>query len=164
MSELGEVLKVEGDLQSARQQYQAVLEASQKIGDLNTIEESRVALADLALEEGHPYQAEPILSAAIAQFEKEKADPDTISAYTILSRALLLQSKLKDSRNAIEHAAELGRSSPDPALTLPIAYSNSACRNLSGGPQPSWISDDCKRTPAIGSHRSYRQEAGILQP
>jgi ATP/maltotriose-dependent transcriptional regulator MalT len=57
----------------------------------------------------------------IAEFEKEKVDPDTTSAYTVLSRALLMQGKLEDSRKAIQHAAELGRHSPDPALTLPIA-------------------------------------------
>ena len=121
ISELGVVLKAEGDLQSARRQYQSALDLSQKMGDMDAMEESQVALVDLALEEGHADQAEPLLRAAISQFEKEKVDPDTTSAYTVLSRALLMQGNLEESRKAIQHAAELGHHSPDPALTLPIA-------------------------------------------
>ena len=57
-------MKAEGDLQSARRQYQSALDMSQKMGDMDAMEESQVALVDLALEEGHADQAEPLLRAA----------------------------------------------------------------------------------------------------
>ena len=70
-----------------------------------------------------------MLRAAIAEFEKEKETPDATSAYTLLSRALLAQGKLEEARKAIQHAAELGRKSPDPALTLPYRHSKRANRD-----------------------------------
>lgn len=121
LSELGDVLKAEGDLKGARQQYEAAMEIRQKMGETNTIAESQVTLADVALEEGHADQAEPLLHAAIAEFEKEKSDPDTASGYLVLSRALLAERKLDEAREAVKRAAELTLTSPDPAMKLPIA-------------------------------------------
>ena len=121
MSELGDVLKAEGDLKGARQQYEAALEIRQKMGEMATIAESQVSLADLALEEGHADQAEPLLRAAIAEFEKEKSDPDTASGYLVLSRALLAEGKLNEAREAVKRAADLTVTIPDPAMKLPIA-------------------------------------------
>jgi DNA-binding winged helix-turn-helix (wHTH) protein/tetratricopeptide (TPR) repeat protein len=121
LSELGDVLKAEGDLKGARQQYGAALEIRQKMGETSTIAESQVTLADLSLEEGHADQVEPLLRAAIAEFEKEKSDPDTASGYLVLSRALLAEGKLDEAREAVKRAAELTVTSPDPAMKLPIA-------------------------------------------
>ena len=118
---LGDVLKAEGNAEAARRQYQAALDIAKKAGEAYSVAETQVELSDLALDEGHPEQAEPLLRAAIAEFEKEKSDPDSTTAYTELSRALLMEDKLQDARNTIQHAAELGRTSPDPALKLPIA-------------------------------------------
>jgi eukaryotic-like serine/threonine-protein kinase len=116
---LGDVLKTEANSAAARQQYQSALDIRQKAGE--PVAESSVELADLALDEGRPDQAEPLLRAAIAEFEKEKADPDSASAYIELSRTLLMEGKLEDARKALQQAADLSRTSPDPALKLPIA-------------------------------------------
>ena len=119
MNVLGGVLMAEGNLEEARQQYQLALDIGKKAGE--PVAETQVELSELALEAGHPDQAEPLLRAAIAEFEKEKADPDSTSAYIELSRMLLMEGKLQDARTAIQHAAELSRTSPDPGLKLPIA-------------------------------------------
>jgi len=121
MVSFGEALKAEGDLQGARQQFQEALDIRQKVGELGLVEEDQAEIADLDLDEGHPDQAEPLLRAAIPEFEREKSDPGATSAYTDLSRALLMEGKLADARNVIQRAVELARSSPDPALKLPIA-------------------------------------------
>jgi len=121
MTVLGDALMAQGDLAGARQQYQQALETRQKLGEQDLVAESQVSLAELSFEEGHPEQAETLLPPAIAEFEKEKETPDATSAYTLLSRALLTQGKLEEARKAIQHAAELGEKSPDPALTLPLA-------------------------------------------
>lgn len=118
---LGDALTAQGDLAGARQQFQQTLEIRQKMDEQGPAAESQASLAELSLEEGHPEQAETLLRAAITEFEKEKETPDATSAYTVLSRALLTQDKLEEARKAIQHAAELGRESPDPALRLPIA-------------------------------------------
>lgn len=120
MSELGDVLKAEGDLPGARQQYQAALDQRQTRGRALDVAESQASLSELAVEEGHPEQAETLVRLAIAEFEKEKADPDTATAYTVLSRALLMEGKLDEARKSVQHATELSLASPDPELKLPI--------------------------------------------
>jgi DNA-binding winged helix-turn-helix (wHTH) protein/tetratricopeptide (TPR) repeat protein len=124
LNELGEVLEAEGDLQGARQQFQAAVDMEKESGKPYLMAESQAALAELSLEEGRPEQAEPLLRLVIAEFEKEKADPDMTGAYTVLSRTMLMQGKLEEARTAIKHAVELSRTSLDPAVKLPIAIEN----------------------------------------
>ena len=119
MRDLGEVLLAQGDLAGARSQLEQSLAIAQKIGALVSVAESQEELARVAIEEGHPEQAEASLHSAITEFEKEKSDPDASSAYTQLSRALLMQGKLNEARTAAQRAAELSRTSSDPALKLP---------------------------------------------
>jgi DNA-binding winged helix-turn-helix (wHTH) protein/tetratricopeptide (TPR) repeat protein len=121
---LGSALMAQGDLAGARQQYQQTLEIRQKMDEQGPVAESQTSLAELSLEEGHPEQAETLLRAAIAEFEKEKETPNATRAYTLLSRALLAQGKLEEARKAIQHAGELSRTSPDPALTSPLTIQN----------------------------------------
>ena len=92
-----------------------------KAGENYLVASTETALADLDLEEGHPEQAETILRRSIAEFEKEHEDPDAISAYTLLSRALLTEQKPDDARKAIQRAIELSRASSLPALKIPAS-------------------------------------------
>jgi len=119
--QMGEVLKAEGNLAGARQQFEAARDTQQKAGDMGLLEESQAELADVDLEEGHPADAESLVRPAITEFENEKSDPATAAAYSELSQALLAQGKLDEARKAIQRATELNRASSDPALKLPIA-------------------------------------------
>ena len=119
MLELGEVLEAEGDLAGSRSQLEQALATQQKMGSQQLAAETQVALAGLAVEERHPESAEPLLRAAIADFEREKSDPDASSAYTLLSRALRLEGKIDEARQAAQRGAELARTSSDPSLKLP---------------------------------------------
>ena len=105
----------------------------QKVGSLSLVAESQVELAELALDEGHPDKAEQLVRTAIAQFEKEKGDPDTSSAYTMLSRALLMQGKVEDALKAAERGGELSLTSSDPALKLPAAIQRSRVEIATAG-------------------------------
>jgi DNA-binding winged helix-turn-helix (wHTH) protein/tetratricopeptide (TPR) repeat protein len=130
---LGEVSKTEGDLKGAQQQVQATLDIRQKVGETGLVRESQLELAGLAIEEGQANQAEPLLRAAIVEFEKEKGDPDTTNGYTLLSRILQAQGKVEEARKAIQQAAELGRKSHDPALILPIAIQTARLETATAG-------------------------------
>jgi DNA-binding winged helix-turn-helix (wHTH) protein/tetratricopeptide (TPR) repeat protein/TolB-like protein len=136
MAVLGGALMAQADLRGARQQYEQTLETRQKMGEQDLVEESHVSLARLSLEENHPDQAEPLLRAAIAEFEKEKGEPDATGAYTLLSRALLMQGKLEEAHKAIQHAAELARNVPDPALALPITIQSARIETSAAGQAP----------------------------
>ena len=119
MLDLGEVLEAQADLSGARSQFEQSLATAQKIGALVNAAESQEELARLAIEEAHPERAEALLHNAIAEFEKEKSDPDLSSAYTLLSRALLMQGKLDEARTTAQRGAEFSLTSSDPALKLP---------------------------------------------
>jgi tetratricopeptide (TPR) repeat protein len=119
MLDLGDVLLAQGDLKGAQSQFEGSLAIAQKIGASLNVAESQEELAHLAIEENHPEQAEASLRRAIAEFEKEKSDPDSSSAYTLLSRALLMQGKLDQASAAAQRASAFSRTSSDPALKLP---------------------------------------------
>jgi eukaryotic-like serine/threonine-protein kinase len=119
--ELGEVLEQQGDLPGARTQFQQSLALRQQVGAADLVAESQVELGVLSIEEGHPEQAETLLKGAIPEFEKEKSDPDAASAYTHLSRALLLQGKVDEARSAVERAIQLSPTPSGPALTIPAS-------------------------------------------
>ena len=119
--QMGEVQRVEGDLVGARKQFESARDLELKAGDAGMVEESQAELADLDLEEGHASEAESLVRGAIAEFEKEKSDPATAASYAQVGQALLAQGKVDEARRAVEHAIDLNRNSPDPALNLPIA-------------------------------------------
>lgn len=134
MVELGSALEAEGDLQGAKEQFEQTAVMRQKFGASLLVEESHVELAGVRIEEGHPDDAEPLLRAALAVFEKEKSDPDSSSAYTLLSRVLLEQGKLDDARSAAKKGAQLSLSSADPALRLPAEIQEARVESASGDP------------------------------
>lgn len=121
MTVLGETLEAEGKVAEARKQFEQSLAIRQSMAAMDLVAESQVELGELALQEKHPDQAESLFRSAIAEFEKEKSDPDATSAYTLLSRALLMEGKLDDARRAARDGSELSRTSSDPALKLPAA-------------------------------------------
>jgi tetratricopeptide (TPR) repeat protein len=121
MIEVAEALKAEGDLAGARSQFEQTLSIRQKMGAVDLVAETQVELANLDIEENHPDKAEALIRTALADFEKEKSDPDSSSAYTILSRALLMQGKFEEANKSSRRAAELSLTSSDPALKLPAA-------------------------------------------
>ncbi len=121
MMVLGETLQAEGNLAQAREQFEQSLAIRQRMAAMDLVAETQEDLAELALHERHPEQAESLLRSALAEFEKEKSDPDASSAYTQLSRALLMEGKVGQAGEAAARGAELSLTSSDPALKLPVA-------------------------------------------
>jgi DNA-binding winged helix-turn-helix (wHTH) protein/tetratricopeptide (TPR) repeat protein/TolB-like protein len=121
MTILADVLKTEGDLQGARHEFEEVLALRKKVGQAELAAETQLDLADLSVDDGHLDLAEPLVRPAIAEFEKEKADPDIASAYIVLSRVLLSQGKMDDAQKVSKHAVELTLTTADPSLKLPAA-------------------------------------------
>ena len=115
---LGEVLEAQGDLAGARSQFEATLATRQKMGALELAAESQTALGALDIEQGRIEQAGSLIRAALAEFEKEKSDPDSSTAYVLLSRALLMQGEQDEARKAAQRGADLSLTSSDPALRL----------------------------------------------
>ena len=87
----------------------------------NLVAEEQEEIAELLLDQKSPDKAEPLLRSALAEFEKENADPDASSAYVLLARALLDEGKLDEAQQMVKRGSALSTSSPDPALRLPAA-------------------------------------------
>lgn len=135
---LGEVMQAEDDLEGARAQFQETIEIRRKMGEEELVSESQTELASVLLDEGKPTEAESLLRAAIVDFEKEQADPDTMFAYTSLSKALADQGKLSEARAAIGEAVKLVSHDASPAARLSLlmqsANLETAGANGEGGP------------------------------
>jgi len=116
---LGEILETEGKLADSRRQFEDALAVQQKMGAKALAAETQLELARLSMEESKAEQAEATVRAAITTFEEEKSDPDLSSAYTLLSRALLLQGRLEEARNAARRGVEFSLTSSEPGLKLP---------------------------------------------
>jgi DNA-binding winged helix-turn-helix (wHTH) protein/Tfp pilus assembly protein PilF/TolB-like protein len=123
---LGDIEKAQGDLESARKNYQ---EALQIIKDANSpVAAAQVSLANLSVAEGHADSAVPLIRQAIAEFEKEQNAGDEINGYTSLSRALLAEGKPTEARDAIAHAFRLSDlyDFPTLALSLQLVHARAA--------------------------------------
>ncbi len=132
MIELGTALEAQGDLAGARSQFAQTLAMRKEMGALDSVAESQVALAEVTIAEGHPQDAEPMLRAAIAAFEKAKSDPAASAAYTLLSRALLMQGKVDQAGKAAQRGNELSLTTSDPALKLPAQIEQARVDMASG--------------------------------
>ena len=104
---LGDVLKEEGDLDGARRQFQESLATRVKLGDQGLIAQSRASLASLSIEEARASEAEADLRAVLPEFEKEKDVASNVAANVDLTRALLMQGKFDEAREAVLLAKDL---------------------------------------------------------
>lgn len=115
---LADIQRMQGDLNGATQSHQEAIRAFAKVkfspaGD-------QAALAQLAIDAGHPDQAERQIRDVIASFEKDKNAGEELGGYVILCKALLAQGKTAETRSAIEHAKKLAELHEFPVLEMPM--------------------------------------------
>lgn len=147
--ELGEALEAQGDLAGARSQFEQTLAIRQKMGALDLAAESQIELARLDIEEKRPEQAEPLIRSAIAECEEEKSDPDLSSAYTLLSRVLLIEGKVEEASKAAQRGAELSLTSSDPALRLPAEIQQARVEMANAGDDKAKLSVPLRQLHAV---------------
>ena len=71
-----------------------------ELGELESLAQSRLALAELSLEEGRPDQAEVLIRQSIEVFDDGKARDWHASAELLLSRCLATKQKQEEGRQA----------------------------------------------------------------
>ena len=133
LSGLGQVLAYQGDLTAARRSQEEALAIRKEIGEKAAQAESLLALADLALEEEHPTDAETAVRTALEEFQAEKLRDDEIIARTLLARALLMQHKDAEAAREIDLAADLARGSPTREVRMSYAITAARVRGARGG-------------------------------
>ena len=100
-----------GALAAARKSYEESLALRERAGEKQAAAETQVALASLAIEEGHAHEAEDALKKCMEQFHREQAVDDELAASTMLTRALLAEGKIGDAKKEIEGAKALATQS-----------------------------------------------------
>jgi eukaryotic-like serine/threonine-protein kinase len=102
LSGMGDVLIDRGDLVAAHKSYEESLALHNQAGEKQNASEMQVALAHLAIEEGHPADAESALIKCKDQFDKERQADDELTASTVLTQALLAEGKHADAAKEVE--------------------------------------------------------------
>ncbi|MGB8537933.1 MAG: tetratricopeptide repeat protein [Acidobacteriaceae bacterium] len=107
LSGLGDVYRDRGDLAQSRKAYEEAITFRKQIGERQTVGQSEVQLARLAVEEGRAGEAETTLRQWKEQFQLEQQADDELLASVGLAEALLAQGKQAEAQREIEGAREL---------------------------------------------------------
>jgi len=98
LSGLGDVFMERDQLVAARGQYEMALRLRKDIGEDETVLQTRVALAQLAVEEGRLTDAEQEAKQSRDQLHREQFSDDELVAGLVVVRAMLAQSKSADAK------------------------------------------------------------------
>jgi DNA-binding winged helix-turn-helix (wHTH) protein/tetratricopeptide (TPR) repeat protein len=104
---LGDVYRDRGDLALSRKSYEQAITFRKQIGERQTVGQSQVQLARLAIEEGQAAAAETILRQWKEQFHLEQQADDELLSSIGLSEALLAQGKQTEAQREIEGTRDL---------------------------------------------------------
>lgn len=147
---LGDVLSSGGNLDAARKRHEEALALRNEIGEKLWAAVSRLALAALLIEQGRPAEAESKVREAAKEFRGEKRFAyGEISAYELLARSLLAQSKFAGAQKAIDRANALLRGSELLSDRLSVAITAARVQAPASG----------KRAEAVKSLESVLAEA-----
>ena len=131
---LGDVFTDRGDLTAARKSYEESLALRDQAGEKQAAAETHVALARLAIEEGHAADAEAEMRKCKEQFHRERATDDELAASVMLAQALLAQGKQEDARTELDAARALAAGSQNRLVRF--QYDLSLARVLLDSAQP----------------------------
>ena len=98
---LGDVSMQQDQLTAARRQYETAFKLRKAVGEKQTILQTRVALARLALEDGHTKDVEPDLRQCLNELHREQLPDDELWAGLVLANALLKLSKNVDAKKEL---------------------------------------------------------------
>lgn len=107
-----------GDLTAAGKSYADALRLRTQIGEMQNLEESKVSIAKLSIEEGLAATVESALRKSKEQFHREHQADDEIAASATLAEALLAENKLSEATDEIEATARLASNSQNQAVRL----------------------------------------------
>ena len=134
---LGDVDRDRGNLAAARKAYEESLALRNQTGEKQTAAETQVALARLAIEEGHAPDAETLLRKCEAQFHQEQQADDELTTSAVLIGALLAQSKNSDAKAEEERMETLANKSENALGRLQFSLASARVLLTSNHPESS---------------------------
>jgi serine/threonine protein kinase/tetratricopeptide (TPR) repeat protein len=109
------------DLTRAHEEYDEALTLRNELGEKDTLAATHVAIAELAIEEGHPGAAERPAREARDEFQKAHKSDDQITAAVVLVGALLAGGKNEDALKEVGRAAPIAARSQNLSVQLAFA-------------------------------------------
>jgi len=132
LSGSGDVLTDRGDLVAARKSYEEALTIRKQTGEKQTAAETELALAHLAIEEGHSSDAETVIRKCKEQFHQDQQADDELAASIVLIDALLAESKLPEAESEAGQAKSLADKSANTLLRLQFEMVSGRVQDWSG--------------------------------
>jgi serine/threonine protein kinase/tetratricopeptide (TPR) repeat protein/TolB-like protein len=123
---LGSVELKNADLTAARKDFEEALSLRTGLGEKDTITSTKVAIAELTIEEGHPGAAEKPALEAKDEFQKAHKSDEQIAATSVLVTALLAEGKNDDALREVSKAAPIAAKSQN--LSTQLAFAIAAAR------------------------------------
>jgi eukaryotic-like serine/threonine-protein kinase len=121
------------DFKQAHKDYEEALGLRNELGEKDTIPGTRVAIAELAVEEGHPDAAEGPAVEARDAFQKAHKSDDQITATVALVDALLARGKNDDALKEVGKTAPIATKSQN--LSVQLAFAAARARTESASQQ-----------------------------
>ena len=132
LSGRGDVLTDRGDLVAARKSYEEALAIRKQTGEKQTAAETELALARLAIEEGHAADAETVIRKCKEQFHQDQQADDELAASIVLIEAFLSESKLSEAEIEGGQAKSLADKSANTLLHLQFEMMFARAEGLAG--------------------------------
>jgi serine/threonine protein kinase/tetratricopeptide (TPR) repeat protein len=121
LSALGTLFEYRGDLATAKKNISDALGIRTELGEVGgTTSEDKLALASIALEEGHADEALAGARKAAVEFQAQKELSKEGLARSLAAKALLALGKLQDAQSESKQAESLVAKSDDPTILLPV--------------------------------------------
>jgi DNA-binding winged helix-turn-helix (wHTH) protein/tetratricopeptide (TPR) repeat protein len=129
---VGDLLVDRGDVTAARSSYEESLAIRKKTGEKQTAAETELALARLAIEEGHSADAETVIRKCKEQFHQDQQADDELAASIVLIDALLAESKVPEAESEAGQAKSLADKSANTLLRLQFEMMSARVEGLAG--------------------------------
>lgn len=131
---LGDVLFDQADLGGARRAYEQSLSLRTQAGEKRGAAEVQVALAELAIEEGHAADTVTPVRGHKSQFHQEQQADDELRASAVLIDALLAEGKISDAQQ--EAAASNSLAAKCQNMEYRLEFALASARALLAGEHP----------------------------
>jgi tetratricopeptide (TPR) repeat protein len=117
---MGEASLASGDFVAARKAHEEALALRRELGEDGAVGESRLALANVDLEEGRASEAEASARELLRQFEADKSAEDAALARELIARACLAQKNLAEAKAEVGPAAAYAKTNEDRGIQLAV--------------------------------------------
>ncbi len=132
LSALGDLYTESGDLAAARKAHEDALAIRTELGEKGTAAEDSLALARIALEEGHPEDALTGARKAAADFQARKQVEYEASAHQVAALCLLKSGRLEEAKAEVQEAQKLLVKTDNHPAHVPVVIAEARVAMASG--------------------------------